>query len=193
MALVRILFLLLKGIYGLKQSGRLWNKKITKLFNSLGLYPTKTNNIFRNRDGTLIVGLYVDDLIILSRTKEIADQFIKDIISKCKLKIKYNSKLTDCLGIRMKQEKDKIIMNQIDKIEKLAKRCNITKTNSQEVPIRTDKLLTDYDEEIIENVTNFQSYLGELLYIKIKKFSELFPLFLCVQYILKGPLCYILF
>ena len=54
----------------------------------------------------MIVGLYVDDLIILSRTKEIADQFIKDIISKFKLKIKYNSKLTDCLGIRMKQEKD---------------------------------------------------------------------------------------
>lgn len=52
-----------------------------------------------------------------------------------KFKVKYSSKLTDFLGIRIKYEKSKIVVNQIDKIEKLAKRCNIVNTNSQEVSI----------------------------------------------------------
>lgn len=88
-----------KSIYGLKQSGRLWNLKLQKLFELLNLNPLKSNNtIYKNEESSLIVGVYVDDLIIISKEKSIAEKFIHNLIHVCKLKIKFNSTLSDCLN-----------------------------------------------------------------------------------------------
>lgn len=55
-----------KSIYGLKQSGKLWNQKITLLLQLLNIEQIKSNNnIFANKDRTIVIGNYVDDLIIL--------------------------------------------------------------------------------------------------------------------------------
>jgi hypothetical protein len=102
---------LLKGIYGLKQSGRLWNKKITLLFEMLKLKILKSNNtIYTNKDRSIIVGIYVDDLIILSKSIEQAKQLINLLTNKCKLKMKFSESITDCLGMRVKYSKDTIII-----------------------------------------------------------------------------------
>lgn len=67
--------------------------------------------------------------------------------------------------MRIIYNNDKIKLNQIDKINKLANKYNI-KNNNQQTPIRTDKLLIDYlDKPIIDNVIEYQSIVGELLYI----------------------------
>lgn len=59
-----------KGLYGLKQSGRLWYLKIKSILFELGFKKVQIeNNIFYNSDRSLIVGVYVDDLKILGRTK----------------------------------------------------------------------------------------------------------------------------
>lgn len=56
-----------KSLYGLKQAGRDWNKKINKVLSNIGFTRCKTDScvyILRNRDEINIIGLYVDDLII---------------------------------------------------------------------------------------------------------------------------------
>jgi hypothetical protein len=54
---------------GLKQSGRVWNKKITDFFEEYGLRSLLADySVFTNKDRTLIVALYVDDLLLFSKT-----------------------------------------------------------------------------------------------------------------------------
>ena len=56
---------LIKSIYRLKQSGRVWYKKIEKTLNSYGLIHTESDwSVFTNKGHTIILGIYVDDLII---------------------------------------------------------------------------------------------------------------------------------
>jgi hypothetical protein len=58
-----------KGMPGLKQSGRVWNKKITKFFETFGLRATQGDqSVFTTQDRSMTVALYVDDLLIIART-----------------------------------------------------------------------------------------------------------------------------
>jgi hypothetical protein len=62
-----------KGLPGLKQSGRTWNRKITTFFEEHGLQSLPADHsVFVNKERTLIVALYVDDLLLFAQTvKEI--------------------------------------------------------------------------------------------------------------------------
>ena len=65
-----------RSLEGLKQSGRVWNKCITKYFKEFGLLPIKSDSsVYASRDKVLIVALYADDLLIFSsnlkRTQEL--------------------------------------------------------------------------------------------------------------------------
>jgi hypothetical protein len=58
---------LIKGIPGLKQSGRVWNKRITDFFEEYGLRSLLADHsVFTNKDRTLIIALYVDNLLLFS-------------------------------------------------------------------------------------------------------------------------------
>jgi beta-lactamase class A len=60
---------LIKGMPGLKQSGRVWNKTITAFFENHSLKSLPADqSVFMNNKRTLIVALYVDDLLLFSRT-----------------------------------------------------------------------------------------------------------------------------
>ena len=54
-----------KTIYGLKQAAKCWHDTLLETLKSLGLSQLKTEPcIVTNEDRSLIVGFYVDDLII---------------------------------------------------------------------------------------------------------------------------------
>ncbi len=56
----------IKALYGLKQSGRVWYKRIEATLNAFGLKHTDNDwSVFINKDHSLIVGIYVDDLVIM--------------------------------------------------------------------------------------------------------------------------------
>jgi hypothetical protein len=60
-----------KGIPGLKQSGRVWNKKITNFFEEQGLKSLPADHsVFVNVERTLIIALYVDDILLFAHTVE---------------------------------------------------------------------------------------------------------------------------
>jgi hypothetical protein len=58
-----------KALYGLKQSGREWYIEACNGLAKFDLKPSFSDpSVFINRDKSLIVGLYVDDMIILGRS-----------------------------------------------------------------------------------------------------------------------------
>jgi len=64
-----LVWLLHKGLYGLKQAGRIWNKKIDAELRSIGFVPTASDHCVYKKVGeksTMYLALYVDDCLIFA-------------------------------------------------------------------------------------------------------------------------------
>jgi hypothetical protein len=69
-----------KSLYGLKQSGREWYIEACKGLKGLGLEPLFSEpSIFATRDRKLVVGLYVDDMLILGKDPKAIDAAVSHI------------------------------------------------------------------------------------------------------------------
>ena len=72
-----------KSLYGLKQLGREWYLKAVKGLAKLGLEPIFADAcVFVRKDKSLIVGLYVNDIIILSDDLTVIQEFKKAIAKR---------------------------------------------------------------------------------------------------------------
>ena len=73
---------LLMSIYGQKQAGRLWNDLLHKHLLNLNFQQCKTDLCLyfkRSQDQLIIVGVYVDDLLVTSTLATMVDQFFEDL------------------------------------------------------------------------------------------------------------------
>lgn len=71
-----------RGIYGLKQSGRLWNELLVSTLVNIGFEQCITDScIFYKVDGneTVLLGVYGDDIIVTGTTTDVVDQFFTDM------------------------------------------------------------------------------------------------------------------
>ena len=75
---------LLKGMYGLKQSGRIWHKKLDKELQDMGFNKMKCDHsiwIYQKDGIKVIIPVFVDDMTIMSKSKD-AVQGVKDELKK---------------------------------------------------------------------------------------------------------------
>ena len=158
-----------KGLYGLKQSGRLWYLKIKSILNKMGFKKTQIeNNIFYKPDLSIIVGIYVDDFKILGRTGQQITEFVDQLNKIGGLKVKHSNQLQKLLGMNFTVRPGAIYLDQHFKIENLAKKLGIRDTTSQSIPILTPghkQIESDLGSPMIENVKLFQEINGSLLHI----------------------------
>ena len=73
---------LAKSIYGLKQAGRQWYKKLDSSLQSLGFAKVKSDNsiwVYRKDDVRIIIPAYVDDMFIATKERGRAQQVIQDL------------------------------------------------------------------------------------------------------------------
>ena len=74
-----------RSLYGLRQAGRAWYKKIDAALHDLGLKPTMCDNcvyVLREASTTVYVLLYVDDLLLASNELSSRLQSIKNELSQ---------------------------------------------------------------------------------------------------------------
>ena len=67
---------ILKCLYGLKQSPRMWNQTIDKVLEEIGFVRFKTDHgvyVFGEGDGRVFIALYVVDLLMLWKRREALD------------------------------------------------------------------------------------------------------------------------
>ena len=92
--------LLQRSIYGLKQSGRVWYNDIYSKLQELGFTRTESDwSVFTTEDGSLTIGLYVDDMVIMGRSLDAIQALKQDLIKIYPLKDM--GEISGCLGIHI--------------------------------------------------------------------------------------------
>ena len=89
-----------KSLYGLKQAGCAWYKKIDEYFGDLNLQRTNVDNCVyyrQNGEKILIVMIYVDDILILSNNTQDLNDLKKSLNER--FDMTDLSEASYCLGI----------------------------------------------------------------------------------------------
>ena len=159
---------LLRPLYGLKQSGREWNAKAKKHLNSIGFVPlTSDNCVFINRATHVIIALYVDDLLIFSKSIS-AINTVKAQLFK-EYKIKDNGKASFILGIRIRRDaKHRLAIDQSTYLRKILQDYGMEDSYPVSTPIDGYHALTPSgpsDERTDQ--TAYQRRIGSLMYAMV--------------------------
>ena len=159
-----------KSLYGLKQSPRCWNKAFTDFMKSKEFTQSEADPCIyvRNIDAPCIVAVYVDDLIIATKTEKDMQQVKKLLQSQ--FKMKDMGELHYCLGITIKQDKaDKTVeIQQKQYIMRILEKYGLQDLKPVSTPADPNVKLKK-DDRISKPVdlVLYQSMVGSLLYAAV--------------------------
>lgn len=150
----------------MRQAPRAWNTKLDQSLKSLGftrcvqeqaVYKVHKPNL------TLIVGVYVDDLIVTGSSEK-GIQVFKDRM-KCLFDMSDLGLLSYYLGIEVVQGKDGIILTQKGYAEKILKVSGMEECNSSQYPMEPKLHLTKDEKGEPVNATMYKRLVGSLRYL----------------------------
>lgn len=163
--------LLTKAIYGLKQSSRAWYQKVNEVLVKLGFKKSNYEScifIKRKNNSLVIVALYVDDFIVLSNDKKETDFLKKHLTSNFEIKDLGEIKL--CLGMRIRKEKDNLILDQSVYIDQLLRKFNMSDCKVVSSPINnfdfSEGCLSENEAEKYKNPL-YQKLIGSLMFLAV--------------------------
>ena len=160
-----------KGIYGLKQSGRVWHQTLKNEMSKIGFTPglADTTVFFRyGDDGSVnLAGWYIDDGLLASKSKASMNRMVNDI--RGSFEIKDLGEPERLLGIKITRNRElgSIHMSQPSFINTIAKRFNITSGRAITSPMDHNmdlRIATDADDTV--NIP-YASLVGSINYCAV--------------------------
>ena len=155
-----------KALYGLKQAPRAWNAKLDLELCRLGFKKSEEEHaVYRRSEGEsfLIVGVYVDDLIICGPDRNRIDSFKQQMMKL--FKMSDLGLLSYYLGIEVAQKNGEITICQSAYAAKLVGQCGLSDCNPTDTPMEQRvKLVTGTAAEAFD-VTKYRSIIGSLRYL----------------------------
>ena len=152
--------LLLKSVYGLKQSPRAWNRKLHNFLTSLGFQQSKTDYCTyymhsNNVETNIYILIFVDDVLLITR-----DTYRLKLLKE---KLKANFEITNAeplsyfLGIRVDRDDDNIYLSQKAYLENLLCKSNMADckpiSTPLEVKVEIDELTSASVKKNIRAIT----------------------------------------
>ena len=161
-----------RSIYGLKQSPRCWNETVHTFLSDNNFRQADSDPcIYVNREdygSILIVAVYVDDIIVASKTDSQIGKF-KTLIGD-RFKIKDLGLLNYFLGVTVDQRTDgSIFIGQKSYTNALLEKYSMTDCKPVGTPVSTDvKLTLSTDGQKPADTRLYQSAVGSLLHLSLR-------------------------
>ncbi|GJY40225.1 ribonuclease H-like domain, reverse transcriptase, RNA-dependent DNA polymerase [Tanacetum coccineum] len=157
---------LIKALYGLRQAPRAWNIKLDNTLKSLDFKKCALEQAIytkTSKDSTLLIGVYVDDLIITGTPKKEIDKF------KAQMEEKFEMSdlglLAYYLGIEVTQTNGDISIKQSAYASKILKEAGMIDCNETLIPMDPGTRLTKVTEGTMVNSTEYRSLIGCLRHL----------------------------
>jgi hypothetical protein len=152
-------------LYGLRQAPRAWNSKLDKQLVTLGFVKSKLDNAVcrrSSRNSFLLVGVYVDDLIISGPSVHEIRKFKSEMMSK--FSMSDLGLLSYYLGIEVKQGESQITLSQGAYARKILG-VGMQNCNSCDTPMECRLKLSKKKEGDALNPSAYRNIIGSLRYI----------------------------
>ncbi|UYV84681.1 hypothetical protein LAZ67_X003077 [Cordylochernes scorpioides] len=122
---------------------------------------------FETQNGRLILAFYVDDMLIISSNEYVLNEAIS--IIKNQFKLKKSKKLSNILGIEIRQEENFVSMNQTRYIDTILEHFGMKNSNPSSVPLDPNQDLDlEFDSSEKCDQKRYQELLGSLMYLRTK-------------------------
>ncbi|GJU57242.1 retrovirus-related pol polyprotein from transposon TNT 1-94 [Tanacetum coccineum] len=173
-----------KALYGLKQAPRAWYDLLSKFLLSQEFSKRTVDPIlFIRRQGKdiLLVQIYVGDIIFVSTTPELCDQFSKIMCSKFKMlmmgKISFFF-----LGLQISQSPRGVFLNQSKYALESLKKYGIESSDPVDTPmVEKSKLDKDTQGKAV-NPTHYRGMVDTLMYLTASRPDLTFYVCMCARY-----------
>jgi hypothetical protein len=155
-----------KAIYGLKQAGRQWNKKLDTALLKFGLVKCKTDPcIYHDNKLNLLVAIYVDDFLIFYKQKNELEGICEFLNNNFKMKDIGEAK--SCIGIRIQQYDGCMELDQERYILDVLERFGMSDCKPVGTPSDTSIKLSanNLTGESLKGKIPYQEIVGSLLFI----------------------------
>ena len=154
-----------KSLYGLKQSGRNWNRILHDCLTENNFTQNLADHCVyakETEEGKVIIIIWVDDLIIAASNEKILKE-VKGMLS-AKFKMKDLGRLKHFLGIDFNQSDGCVKMSQEKYVNKILERFDMQNCRPRETPC--DQKL-DYTENAVkmDDVRMYREAVGSLIYL----------------------------
>ena len=158
-----------RSIYGLKQSPRCWNKVFSDYLLSIGLTQSEADPcIYVKLEPLVILAVYVDDLIVMTRSEDQMIRIKEDL--KRGFKMKDMGELHYCLGISIEKDHRRggVYLHQKQYIKNMLQKFGLQDAKEVSIPFDHNQRLVK-DDGISKSVdkAEYQSLVGSLLYAAV--------------------------
>ena len=161
-----MVYRLVKALYGLRQAPRAWYAKLNKCLEKLGFIKCPYEHaVYTKREGdeSLVIGVYVDDLLITGTNVAVINKFKEEMSAE--FEMSDLGKLVYYLGIEVEQEKEYTKLKQSAYAKKLLEKAGMSDCNPSKYPM-DPKLQLNKDEKGKQvDSTLFKSLVGGLRYL----------------------------
>lgn len=162
----RKVYKLLKALYGLRQAPRAWYTRLNKCLKELNFIKCPYEHaVYTKREGDefLVVGVYVDDLIVTGSNVESVKMFKNQMCSE--FEMTDLGKLSYYLGLEVCQEKNYIELKQTAYAKKVLEKAGMRDCNPVKYPMEVKiQLHKDGGGKPVDE-TQFRSIIGGLRYL----------------------------
>jgi hypothetical protein len=155
-----------KALYGLRQAPRAWYAKLDDTLSNLGFARSPVEHaVYRRGSNTsfLLVGVYVDDLIITG-TDAVAIAEFKEQMKEL-FKMSDLGLLSYYLGIEVKQSENGITLCQQNYACKILEQAGLANCNSCQTPMECRMKLAKEEGAEVVDASLYQSIIGSLRYL----------------------------
>jgi histone deacetylase 1/2 len=161
-----------KALYGLKDSARLWKEYLDEKLRSIGFESSKKDSClyfkFSNDGEFSFLGIHVDDLTIVSSSK----QFREKVVDKLKSLFNIKCNFSNVLGINIKRSTSGIEISMRNYVENMLRRYKCENLNPCKTPMEQNITVDDYE---LEDTTSNKEIIGSLLHLaRFARFDLLF-------------------
>lgn len=159
-----------KALYGLKQSGRMWYFKLDETLKEIGMKPSTADPcvyVGEIEEQFVIIGVYVDDLILATKSPKIMDA-LKDKLNH-KFDMKDLGAIHYCLGIEIShsQKEGEVSMSQKKYINQLLQKFKMEDSKPINTPAEVNLKLKKPEQVSVEDMKKYpyQNLIGSLNYL----------------------------
>lgn len=158
-----------KGIYGLKQSGRLWYQKIDNTLQGLGFKHLEADHCVYQRvsdDSLIWIALYVDDLLIVSNNISELKTFKQQLSSLFDMKDLGEAHFILGIEIIRNREEKSTLLSQRRYIDDILHRFGMEDCKPVATPFQSGNKLIKNTEESTSttDIRDYQSAVGAIMY-----------------------------